>query len=248
MPQPEPAVHGAGQPVRVDFVSDVVCPWCAIGLKSLLAAAQRIDGLQLELHVQPFELDPELAPGGEDLRQRLMRKYGMSAAQYEASGQAIRERGAALGFTFDLDKRTRSFNTFDAHRLLHWAEEQDAGSQLRLKLALLEAYFTHGLDVSDHAILAQVAAQAAWMAPKPGPCWTATAMPRRCGAIRRAGARPGSARCHRWCSTSNTWFRAVSRWRPSSRRCASSRDWPPERSGAFSRGGRPARLRGRPCP
>ncbi|RMW97287.1 DsbA family oxidoreductase [Pseudoxanthomonas spadix] len=160
MPQPEPAVHGAGQPVRVDFVSDVVCPWCAIGLKSLLAAAQRIDGLQLELHVQPFELDPELAPGGEDLRQRLMRKYGMSAAQYEASGQAIRERGAALGFTFDLDKRTRSFNTFDAHRLLHWAGEQDAGSQLRLKLALLEAYFTHGLDVSDHAILAQVAAQA----------------------------------------------------------------------------------------
>ncbi len=152
--------HGTGQPVRVDFVSDVVCPWCAIGLQSLLTAAQRIDGLQLELHFQPFELDPKLAPGGEDLQQRLMRKYGMSAEQYRASGETIRTRGAELGFTFDLDKRTRSFNTFDAHRLLHWAGAIDGSSQLRLKQALLEAYFTQGLDVSDHATLVGIAAQA----------------------------------------------------------------------------------------
>lgn len=153
-------LQGAGQPVRVDFVSDVVCPWCAIGLQSLLSAAGRIDGLRLELHFQPFELDPELPPGGQDLQQRLMRKYGMSAEQYRASGQAIRARGAELGFTFDLDKRTRSFNTFDAHRLLHWAGETGASSQLRLKQALLEAYFTQGLDVSDPATLAGIAAQA----------------------------------------------------------------------------------------
>ncbi len=154
------AAPASGQPVRVDFVSDVVCPWCAIGLQSLLAAAQRIQGLQLELHFQPFELDPELAPGGEDLQQRLMRKYGMSAAQYKASGETIRARGAELGFTFDLDKRTRSFNTFDAHALLHWAGERDAASQLRLKQALLNAYFTQGLDVSDHAVLVGIATQA----------------------------------------------------------------------------------------
>lgn len=160
MNQPAPAVHATGQPVRVDFVSDVVCPWCAIGLQSLLAAAARIQGLQLELHFQPFELDPEVAPGGEDLQQRLTRKYGMSAAQYRASGEAIRERGAALGFTFDLDKRTRSFNTFDAHRLLHWAGEGDGDSQLRLKQALLTAYFTQGRDISDHAELARIAGQA----------------------------------------------------------------------------------------
>ncbi len=154
------SIPPAGEPVRVDFVSDVVCPWCAIGLQALLTAARRIDGLQLELHFQPFELDPDLAPGGEDLEQRLMRKYGMSAAQYKASGETIRDRGAALGFTFDLEKRTRSFNTFDAHRLLHWAGERDAASQLRLKQALLEAYFTQGLDISDHAELSQRAAQA----------------------------------------------------------------------------------------
>lgn len=149
-----------GQPVRVDFVSDVVCPWCAIGLQALLAAAQRIDGLQLELHFQPFELDPDLAPGGEDLQQRLMRKYGMSAEQYKASNEAIRARGAELGFTFDPDKRTRSFNTFDAHRLLHWAGEQGDVAQLRLKRALLTAYFTEGEDVSDHEVLATAATQA----------------------------------------------------------------------------------------
>lgn len=150
-----------GRPVRVDFVSDVVCPWCAIGLASLLAAARRIDGLQLDLHFRPFELDPDLAPGGEDLQQRLMRKYGMSAEQYRASSEAIRARGAELGFVFDLDKRTRSFNTFDAHRLLHWVEEREgAQAQLRLKQALLAAYFTEGLDVSDHAVLADIAAQA----------------------------------------------------------------------------------------
>lgn len=154
------AASAAGQPVRVDFVSDVVCPWCAIGLQSLLTAARRIKGLQLDLRFQPFELDPELAPGGEDLQQRLMRKYGMSAAQYRASGETIRARGAELGFTFDLDKRTRSFNTFDAHRLLHWAGEIDAASQLRLKQALLEAYFTQGLNVSDHATLAEIAGRA----------------------------------------------------------------------------------------
>ncbi|SEM08006.1 Predicted dithiol-disulfide isomerase, DsbA family [Pseudoxanthomonas sp. GM95] len=150
----------AGQPVRVDFVSDVVCPWCAIGLQSLLTAAERIEGLQLDLHFQPFELDPELGAGGEDLQQRLMRKYGMSAAQYKASGETIRARGAELGFTFDLDKRTRSFNTFNAHRLLHWAGELGAPAQLRLKRALLEAYFTEGLDVSDHAQLVAIVATA----------------------------------------------------------------------------------------
>ena len=150
-----------GRPVRVDFVSDVVCPWCAIGLASLLTAAERIDGLQLDLHFQPFELDPDLAPGGEDLQQRLMRKYGMSAEQYKANSEAIRARGAELGFVFDLDKRTRSFNTFDAHRLLHWAgERDDAQAQLRLKQALLTAYFTEGLDVSDHAVLVEIVAQA----------------------------------------------------------------------------------------
>lgn len=148
------------QPVRVDFVSDVVCPWCAIGLQSLLTAASRIPGLELDLHFQPFELDPDLAPGGEDLQQRLMRKYGMSAAQYKASGETIRARGEELGFTFDLEKRTRSFNTFDAHRLLHWAGERDAVTQLRLKQALLEAYFSQGRDISDHAQLVQLAGQA----------------------------------------------------------------------------------------
>ena len=141
--------------LRIDFVSDVVCPWCAIGLAALEQALQRTRGeVEAEIHVQPFELNPQLGAEGMDAAEHLQQKYGMPAAQLAASQEAIRQRGADLGFTFG--ERRRIHNTFDAHRLLHWAGE--AGHQRELKHALLRAYFTDGRDVSDHDTLVDIAA------------------------------------------------------------------------------------------
>lgn len=146
-------------PVRIDFVSDVVCPWCAVGLASLERAIDALkDEVQAEIHFQPFELNPQMAPEGEDIAGHLGRKYGLNATQLAQNQEAIRQRGAAVGFTFAHQDRRRIYNTFDAHRLLHWAGE--TGGQHALKRALLVAYFTDGQDVSDHAVLARVAESA----------------------------------------------------------------------------------------
>jgi predicted DsbA family dithiol-disulfide isomerase len=143
--------------LRIDFVSDVMCPWCAIGLASLEQALERTRGeVEADLHFQPFELNPQLGPGGEDAVEHLQKKYGMSVEQVATNQEAIRQRGAALGFTFDMERRRRTHNTFDAHRLLHWAGEQ--GGQRELKHALLRAYFTEGRDVSNHDTLVEIAA------------------------------------------------------------------------------------------
>jgi predicted DsbA family dithiol-disulfide isomerase len=142
--------------MKIDFVSDVSCPWCVVGLRALEQAIERVgDQVQVELHFQPFELNPKMATGGQDIVEHITEKYGSSPAQVAANGEAIRARGAALGFTFNMDKRGRIYNTFDAHRLLHWAELE--GRQFELKTALFEAYFTDGLNPSDHAVLVELA-------------------------------------------------------------------------------------------
>ena len=145
--------------VRIDFVSDVSCPWCAVGLASLQQALSKLDGVvNAEIHFQPFELNPQMAAEGEDSTEHLVRKYGSNADQIEANRAMIRERGAELGFTFNMDRRSRVYNTFDAHRLLHWAELE--GHQLALKQILLRAYFTDGDDVSAHDTLQRLATEA----------------------------------------------------------------------------------------
>ncbi len=148
-------------PIKIDFVSDVACPWCAVGLKSLEAAIARVgDGLEVELHFQPFELNPQMPAEGEDAVQHLARKYGITPEQAAQNGEAIRARGAQLGFEFRMDRRRHMYNTFDAHRLLHWAESQGEGRQLALKHGLLRAYFTEGQDVSSAEVLADLAQEA----------------------------------------------------------------------------------------
>jgi predicted DsbA family dithiol-disulfide isomerase len=143
---------------KLDFVSDVSCPWCAIGLQSLLAALTNLRNVvESDLHFQPFELNPEMAAGGEDIAEHIAHKYGASQQQFAQSQEMIRARGAELGFRFDMEKRTRIYNTFDAHRLLHWAGLE--GRQLELKQALFKSYFGEGTDPSDHTVLAAVAAQ-----------------------------------------------------------------------------------------
>jgi predicted DsbA family dithiol-disulfide isomerase len=142
--------------LRIDFVSDVVCPWCVIGLASLGQALQRTQGeVAADIHFQPFELNPQLPAEGEGIGEHLQRKYGMSEAQLDENQARIRARGAELGVVFDFNRRSRIWNTFDAHRLLHWAGIE--GRQLALKQALLRAYFSEGRNVSDHATLVAVA-------------------------------------------------------------------------------------------
>ncbi len=140
--------------LRIDFVSDVACPWCVIGLLSLEQALERTrDDVQVELHFHPFEINPQMPPEGEDATEHLAKKYGLTQAELARNQARIRERGAELGFTFAARKRVH--NTFDAHRLLHWAGTE--GKQLALKHALLRAYFTQGENVDDHDILIRIA-------------------------------------------------------------------------------------------
>jgi len=146
--------------MRIDFVSDVSCPWCAIGLKSLQQALQRVGGeIAADIHFQPFELNPGMKAEGQDLAEHITEKYGSTPAQLAQSQETIRQRGAAVGFTFDMDKRSRIYNTFDAHRLLHWAETQGPERQLALKERLFAAYFTQGEDPSNHALLLRAAGE-----------------------------------------------------------------------------------------
>jgi predicted DsbA family dithiol-disulfide isomerase len=147
--------------IKIDFVSDVSCPWCVIGLKSLEAALGRLgDTVEADLHFQPFELNPQMPAQGQDLLEHITEKYGSSAEQVSRNREAIRARGADLGFAFDMDKRGRIYNTFDAHRLLHWAESQGNGRQKALKEALFSAYFTEGRNPSDREVLVELAGRA----------------------------------------------------------------------------------------
>lgn len=144
--------------MRIDFVSDVACPWCAIGFNALERALERIGGDlgEIELHMQPFELNPTMAPEGADAAAYLAAKYGLDAEQLAANRVRIVERGAAEGFAFGT--RTHVWNTFDAHRLLFWAgAEGPPGSQRALKRALLTAYHGEGRNPGAHDVLLELA-------------------------------------------------------------------------------------------
>ena len=145
--------------MKIDFVSDIACPWCAVGLNSLERALEKLgDEVSVQLHFQPFELNPQMPAEGEDTVQHLARKYGLSPEQLAKNREAIRERGASVGFTFG--ERPRIWNTFDAHRLLHWAGLVGAAQQRALKHALLGAYHTDGDNPGDADVLLRAAKQA----------------------------------------------------------------------------------------
>lgn len=144
--------------VKIDFVSDVSCPWCIIGLKALEAAVERLgDEVEVEMHFQPFELNPQMPPEGQDLLEHMAAKYGTTEQQSEQTREMIRARGEELGFTFRMDRLKRIYNTFDTHRLLHWAGLE--GRQSEFKHALFEAYFGDGENPGDHDVLIRAAAQ-----------------------------------------------------------------------------------------
>jgi predicted DsbA family dithiol-disulfide isomerase len=146
-------------PLKIDFVSDVTCPWCAVGLGALEQALHTLQGtVSADLHFQPFELNPQMAPEGQDASEHLTQKYGSTPAQQSQIRETIRQRGAEVGFTFKAEGRGRVWNTFDAHRLLHWAEvEGEPGQQYALKKALLAACHTRAENMSSHQVLAHIA-------------------------------------------------------------------------------------------
>jgi len=142
------------QPLTIDFVSDIACPWCAIGLSSLQLALARLgDAVDAQIVVHPFELNPQMGPEGEAIVDYLGKKYGRTPEQIAQTQEMIRERGASVGFNFG--PRNYVYNTFDAHRLLHWAGLE--GKQLPLKLELLRAYHSEGRDPSNHDVLVAAA-------------------------------------------------------------------------------------------
>jgi len=142
------------QPLRIDFVSDIACPWCAIGLSSLQQALSRLgQAVDPQIVIHPFELNPQMRPEGEAIVDYLGKKYGRTPEEIAETQAVIRERGASVGFTFG--PRNRVYNTFDAHRLLHWAGIE--GKQLPLKLALLQAYHSDGKDPSNRDVLVEAA-------------------------------------------------------------------------------------------
>lgn len=148
------------KPIRIDFVSDVSCPWCVIGLKGLEEALGRVGELvAADIRFQPFELNPHMPPEGQKLTDYVAQKYGSTPQQFRERRAAIRDRAEELGFTIALSPDDgRVYNTFDAHRLLHWAGLE--GRQHELKLALFEAYFTDCLNPGDHGVLADAAEKA----------------------------------------------------------------------------------------
>ena len=147
--------------LKIDFVSDIACPWCAVGLFSLEKALERLQGeVAVDLHFQPFELNPDMGPGGQDLGEHLTQKYGSTAEQQAQIRQTITARGAEVGFAFAPGGRGRVYNTFDAHRLLAWAEGQGDGAQRKLKKALLAAYQGRAERIEDHEVLLAVVQEA----------------------------------------------------------------------------------------
>jgi predicted DsbA family dithiol-disulfide isomerase len=145
-------------PLKIDFVSDVACPWCAVGLASFEQAVKGLgEDIAVELHFQPFELNPTMPAEGVDAAEYLIAKYGIGREQLAANHRRIAERGGAVGFTFG--ERRHVWNTFEAHRLLHWAGvEGPPGSQHALKRALLKAYHGEGRNPAAHAVLLELAA------------------------------------------------------------------------------------------
>jgi predicted DsbA family dithiol-disulfide isomerase len=140
------------QKLQIDFVSDVACPWCAIGLYGLEEALRRTaDLVEVDLRFQPFELNPGMTPDGQNLDEHIGEKYGSSPKQLADGREMLRARAAGVGFAFNSSSDSRVYNTFDAHRLLHWA--RDKGSQRELKRALFQANFTDDENVSSPEVL-----------------------------------------------------------------------------------------------
>ena len=144
------------KPLRIDIVSDVVCPWCVVGYRQLAAALEQTNTAH-EIHWHPFELNPNMPSEGQNMREHITEKYGSSKAESDASRAQITKVGSDVGFKFNFTEDLRMHNTFNLHQLLHWAEQQ--GRMHELEQALFTAHFTDNRNLSDIAVLADIAAE-----------------------------------------------------------------------------------------
>ena len=145
--------------IRIDIVSDVVCPWCIIGYKRLeQALASLSDSVQADIHWHPFELNPAMGPDGQNLREHIQEKYGTNDEASLSARNTLTQLGKEVGFLFEFSDEMRIYNTRKAHQLLLWAQSEN--KQLALELSLFEAYFTYGQDISDDSVLIECAIQA----------------------------------------------------------------------------------------
>ena len=146
------------KPLRIDIVSDVVCPWCIIGYRQLAEALKQTN-TEHEIHWHPFELNPNMPSAGQNLREHIMEKYGSSKEESDASRLRMTQAGNEVGFEFNFNDDTRMHNTFNLHQLLYWAGQQGQKPMHDLKQALFSAHFTHGRNISDNNVLADIAAE-----------------------------------------------------------------------------------------
>ncbi|WP_367106369.1 DsbA family oxidoreductase [uncultured Psychrobacter sp.] len=144
------------KPLRIDIVSDVVCPWCVVGYKQLAKALEQTN-TEFDIHWHPFELNPNMPSEGQNLREHIMEKYGSSTQESDASRARMIEAGREVGFEFNFNDDTRMHNTFNLHQLLHWADQQ--GQRHDLKQALFTAHFTDGRNISNKEVLADIASE-----------------------------------------------------------------------------------------
>jgi predicted DsbA family dithiol-disulfide isomerase len=143
-------------PLRIDIVSDVVCPWCIVGYRQLEQAIEAT-GTPVDIHWHPFELNPNMPAEGQNMVEHIMEKYGSSRDESHANRDRLAALGDGLGFTFNFADDMRMHNTFNTHQLLHWATLQDRGDDM--KQAFFAAHFTDRRDLSDTAVLATIAAE-----------------------------------------------------------------------------------------
>lgn len=147
--------------IKIDFVSDVACPWCAVGLGGLLEAIERIGpAAEFRIAMQPFELNPDMPKGGQNTGERLMKKYGFDYERLQENRKVIAQRAAAVDMPMNQTDDSRSYNTFDAHRLLYWAGTLGQAEQLALKRSLLKTYHFDNLDTGETAVLVKAAQDA----------------------------------------------------------------------------------------
>lgn len=143
-------------PLRIDIISDVMCPWCIIGYRQLAIALEDSKVVH-EIHWHPFELNPNMPAEGQDIGEHLAEKYGTTPEQSAANRANMTAHGEELGFEFNFVDGFRMHNTFNTHQLLHWADTQDRKHDL--KQALFTAHFTNGRDLSDDAVLVDIAVE-----------------------------------------------------------------------------------------
>uniref|UniRef100_UPI00404800E3 DsbA family oxidoreductase n=1 Tax=Polynucleobacter sp. TaxID=2029855 RepID=UPI00404800E3 len=148
--------------ITIDFVSDIACPWCAVGFGNLSQAVSQLEMVaDFKVHFRAFQLNPHMPPGGQDAMEHLTQKYGLSLDQVKTNQAQISARALEAGFVFHPEGRKRVYNTFKCHRLLYWAaNEGDLDKQAALKKELLNTYFCLAVSLDDEKNILDAVARA----------------------------------------------------------------------------------------